>query len=197
LAYEDCYRAAIENEDHTLYLIRPPWISSATTKLFNWQEEPDRRRLYASSQAQEGIGFEPSTLFAAPPNISQLPRLPQQELATSTAVKSTTLLVTPPNIQQLLPSTEGDHRDKIGRGPDQRNKGGRRKQNRIGMSFNENKIGIRKSPGNMRITTASQMEPRAQNNSQEVRKPRIAKTGTPTEPNRIEQCPYSDSESIQ
>jgi hypothetical protein len=48
--------------------------------------------------------------------------------------------------QELVESIAEANRDKIGRGTDQHGKGGAR-QNRVGMSFKEDKIEMRRNPG--------------------------------------------------
>ena len=104
LQFKDCYNAAMADKDHTLYLIKPPWIPSnfvPTTvfpstlfppKQFAWEEEPNRRgkgpnrrRIFASLQAQEGAGLERTKFSFAPPDIPQLSLPSQQELVESEA----------------------------------------------------------------------------------------------------------------
>jgi hypothetical protein len=168
LEFEDCYKVAEEDEDHTLYLMVPSqqteeekvaemlhWPPlSMSPELFHWHKKQNSRRLHASPQAQEETSFERTTLFVAPPNISQYPFPPNNPQ-----------LQPPPNIpklplppqQELVESTADFHKDKIGRGSDKPgrpdNRGRFRNiQNRVGMSYKENVIEIRKTPVNMRIT---------------------------------------------
>lgn len=177
LAFEDCYREAMNDEDHTLYMMPslqteekateqtipwfpPPPIAPAA---FRWHEEPNRRRINASLQTQEETGLEGST-FVPPPNICQLP--PQQEeVARSAAeVHWKNPLPHPPKHQPpLVKSTTEVHRDKIGRG----------RENKIEMSFQEESIGIRKRPGDMRIMQPPMADqPKASIQHRKITKPR-------------------------
>jgi hypothetical protein len=166
-------------------LMKPPWIPSnfVPTKMFPskllppkqfaWEEEPNRReegpnrrRIFASPQAQEGTGLEHTTFSFDPPDIPQ-PSLPlplQQELVESEAethsdkigspdqpgkdgprqIPQLSLLLPPellPPQHRLVEAEAETHRDKIGRGPnlpDLLGKRGQKKQNKVGISTKEN-----------------------------------------------------------
>ena len=196
LKYEDCYKAAKEDEHHTLYMMSlsqqteeekdadetlylmapsllteeekdadntlslnpPPLIPpemlhwsphSIPGEQFHWNEEHGRRlSLYASPRAQEETSFGRTTLFVAPPDIPQFPPPPDSpQLLFPPRISKLPL---PPQLE-LVESRAGFHRDKIGRGEDQKVKDQKGKvveirQNRVGMSYSENAIEIRKPP---------------------------------------------------
>ena len=137
LEYRDCYRAAIEDENHTLYLMAESaqtegekasessilWAlpSSATSNLLYWHKEPERIRLHA---AQEGTSLEQAE-FNPPANLPSFPSL-----------------------QEPVKTTADVYRDKIWRGPDLP-KG--RRQNKVVTASRKNGIGIRKTPDGMKI----------------------------------------------
>lgn len=128
LAFEDCYRAAMEDSEHILYLMMPPsylpWTPQASIPLetFSWNSQPDRRRFRTPSQPQKPTGLG-DTVFHAPPNVARM-QFPGM---------------------RLIRSTAENHRDKLVRGPDQQLRDGER-QNRVGWSFQEEVIQIRKTP---------------------------------------------------
>ena len=143
LQSKDCYNAAMADGDHTLYLMKPPWIPSnfvpanafpsglVCSKQFVWEKGPNGKRIPASPQAQKMASLE-HTMFSFAP----------------TDKYSITLL----SEQELVESKEVAHRDKIGRGPDQPDEDGPR-QNRVRMSFRDNDVvETRKVPGGMRFT---------------------------------------------
>jgi hypothetical protein len=141
LEYGDYYRAAIEDENYTLYLMTesaqtegekalessiswalPP---SATSNLLYWHKEPERIRLNAAPQAHEGTSLEQAT-FNPPANLLSFPSL-----------------------QEPVKTTADVYRDKIWRGPDLP-KG--RRQNKVITASRKNGIGIRKMPDGIKIT---------------------------------------------
>jgi hypothetical protein len=97
LEYKDCYRAAKEDKDHTLYLIVLSqqtkeekavesaisliplssisqklllWcLSSTSAEHFLWYKEQNKRRLYTSLQAQTETDFEHTAFFVTLSNI--------------------------------------------------------------------------------------------------------------------------------
>jgi hypothetical protein len=216
LQFKDCYNAAMADEDHALYLMKPPWIPSdfvvtkvfpstlTPPKQFAWEEEPSRRRIFKSPQAQERTGLERTTFSFAPPDIPQRPTPPppQQELVESEAearsdkigsldqpdkdgprqIPQLSLLLPPellPPQHRLVEAEAETHRDKIGRGPnlpDLLGKRGQKKQNKVGISTEENKeeneVEIRKKEKrSMRITEIPAQRP-PQLNGRPIRQPR-------------------------
>jgi hypothetical protein len=135
LEYGDCYRAAIEDENHTLYLMAESaqtegekasensisWVlpPSATSNLLHWDKEPERIKLHKAPQAHKRSSlkqavFNPPATFPA-----------------------------------LVKFTSEVHWDKIWKGPDL-SKG--RMQNMAVTASGEDGIGNRKKPDGMKIT---------------------------------------------
>jgi hypothetical protein len=172
LEYEDCYKAAKEDEHHTLYMMKPsqqseeekaaentvsliPPLSiplemlhwpppSMPLELIHWSKGDKRRRRYASRQAQERTGLE-DTSFVAPPDIPSLPP---------------NISSLPPNIPSLPPQRKHQKHQKKQKqqkqlvkstGDVHRDKIGRgpnedndgeKIQKRVGMSFQEKPIRV-------------------------------------------------------
>jgi len=138
LEYGDCYKVAVEADDHTLYLMVPSpqteeeraaertWIPPLPlpADVFDLQEKLGRRRVHVSPRAQEDTGFG-SSEFVPPPNVHQLP--PRQEAAKPTEEAPWAPPFPPPSQQQLplVISSAEVHRDKIGGSRD----------NKVRMSF--------------------------------------------------------------
>ena len=166
LAYADCYRAAIADKEHNLYLIEEAsrrWKAPEPLPLDAFIPRGDHSRIVAraSLQAQQATGFE-SSEFAPLLDVSPLPS--QQEVGQSRPqqLRWTNSFPHPDTSQPpLVKSTPELHRDKIGAG-------GKSKAriNRVGLSFEEESVKLRKRPANMRAretgkrTTAGENEPK-------------------------------------
>lgn len=175
---KDCYRAAVEDEDNTLYLMVPsPQTEEENAAERTWIPPPPlppnafdlgeehKRRVYASPQAQEEIDWKSST-FVFPSHIPLLPS--QQEQLRSPAGFLWQPPLPPPSKQQLplVEAIPEAHRDKIGRG----------RKNKVGMSFQEESVRIRKGPGTMRHPKEDQ--PKRSGQNRKLVKPRNHKKGT-------------------
>ena len=123
-------------EGNVLWVPPPP----ITPEVFHWHQEPNRRQAYVSPPTQEETGLE-SSAFVPPPNIHPLPS--EQDLVKSTAEIHWKAPLPHPSKEQppLVKSAPEAHRDKIGSG----------RENKVGMSFQEESIRIRRGPDKMRI----------------------------------------------
>jgi hypothetical protein len=159
LAIKDCYQVAKDAEDHSLYMMEPsPQTEEEKaaersewkvpfplpTDMFTLREAAERAITHVSPQAQQPTRWGGST-FVPPPDIHQFPfplpdRLEQQ----------------PP----LVESTPETHRDKIGRVGD----------TRVGMSFQQDSAGIRKTPGQMRMPRQTEEPTETRNQRHKLKK---------------------------
>lgn len=190
LEYSDCYKVAVEADDHTLYLMVPSpqteeeraaertWIRPLPLPagVFDLQEKLRRRVAHTNLQAPGDTGFT-SAEFVPPPSAQPIP--PRQDAAKSVeGAHWKTPFPYPPQKQPLLvKSSAEDHRDKIG--------GGR---NKMGMTFQEESNRIRKGQVNMR-TMQQAMEDQSEEFSphRKLIKPRNRKVDT---------TPYHKEEEI-
>ena len=178
LENRDCYKVAVEADDHTLYMIVPSpqtekeraaertWIPPLplATGAFDSQDKLSKRRPYAS---QEDTGFG-SSAFVPPPNIHPLP--PKWEAVKSAKETRWNPPIPPLSQQQppLVKSSAEDHRDKIGSS----------RNNKVGMSFQEKSPGVRKRPSNLRAMQQPEDEPKGSSQHRKLVKPRSRKIGT-------------------
>lgn len=181
LEYRDCYKVAVEADDHTLYLMAPSpqteeeraaertWITPLPLPagVFDLQDNLGRRTIHASPQAQEDTSFRRSE-FIPPPNVHPLP--PRQEADKHAEEARWIPQVWPPSQQQLplVISSAEVHRDKIGGGRD----------NKVGISFQEESTGIRKRPENVRVMQQPENQAKGTSQHRKLTKPRNRKMGT-------------------
>ena len=181
LEYGDCYRVAAEADDHTLYLMAPSpqteeerasertWVPPVPLPagVFDLQEKLGRRRVHTTPQPQEDTGFG-SSAFVPPPNIHPLP--PKWEAVKPAKEIRWNPPIPAPSQQQppMVKSSAEDHRDKIGSS----------RNNKVGMSFQEESLGIRKRTGNLRVTKQPEDQPKGSSQHRKLVKPRNRKMGT-------------------
>jgi hypothetical protein len=179
LAFKDCYQVAKDAEDHSLYMMalspqteeekaaeRSEWKAPfpLPTDMFTLGEAAERIITQASRQAQQPTSWGNPT-FVPPPDIHQFPQPLHVESDPSVPFPRP-LERQPP----LVESTPETHRDKMGRVG----------ENRVGMSFQEDSTGIRKTPGEMRIPrqTEERTETRGQHRKLIKRQARLLTSST-------------------
>jgi hypothetical protein len=176
----DCYKVAAEAADHTLYLMVPSpqteeesaaertWIPPLPLPagVFDLQEKLGRRGVHTTPQALEDTGFG-SSAFVPPPNIHPLP--PKSEAVKPAKEIRWNTPIPPPSQQQapLVKSSAEDHRDKIGSS----------RNNKVGMSFQEESRRIRKGQVKMRnMQQHTEDQPKGSSEHRKLIKPRNRKT---------------------
>jgi len=181
LENSDCYKVAVEADDHSLYMMVPSpqteeeraaertWIPPPPLApgVFDLQDKISRRRPHASPQPQEDTGFG-SSVFVPPPNNQPLP--PKWEAVEPAEEIRWNPPIPHPSRQQppLVKSSAEDHRDKIGSS----------RNNKVGMSFKEESLGIRMGPGKLRVMQQPEDQPKGSSQHRKLVKPRNRKMGT-------------------
>jgi hypothetical protein len=175
LENSDCYKVAVEADDHSLYMMVPSpqteeeraaertWIPPPPLApgVFDLQDKISRRP-HASPQLQEDTGFG-SSVFISPPNNQPLP--PKGEaVKPADEIRWKTPLPHPWRQQPpLVKSSAEDHRDKIGSS----------RNNKVGMRFQEESRRIRKGQVKMRnIQEPTGDQPKESSEHRKLIKPR-------------------------